>query len=90
MNVEYGMIFAYIIGIILLYFLGRLLIVPLKMLMKAVFNTTLGGILLLIINYVGSMVQFHIPFNLVSALMAGILGIPGVALLIIMKYVFNG
>jgi len=90
MGVEYNVILAYAVGIVLLYILGRLLLVPMKVVMKLVYNAILGGIALIALNFAGSLVGFQIAFNLASAFIAGILGIPGIALLVALKFMFGG
>jgi len=42
MFVEYNTVFAYVAGIILLYILGRYLVVPMKNLLKLVYNGFIG------------------------------------------------
>ena len=58
-----------------------------KFVLKMLFNTLAGGIILGLINLAGSLVGFHIALNAGSAFIAGTLGIPGVALLVIVKYI---
>ena len=43
----------------------------------------LGGILLVVLNAVGSTVGLMIPLNLVNAVTVGILGVPGVIMLLL-------
>lgn len=57
-----------------------------KILRKALLNTILGAVLLAIINFVGLYFDFYIALNIYSALIIGILGVPGLILLIILKY----
>lgn len=38
-----------------------------------------------LINLIGSLFSFHIGLNYITAILAGILGIPGVILLVILK-----
>lgn len=91
MQIEYSLIFAYILGIVFLFILGRLFIKPMKIILKLVFNTILGVIVLLGVNYVGSMLfGFHIAVNFFSMLVAGILGLPGIGLLIALKIIYVG
>lgn len=90
MEIDYGVLFAYIIGIFILFIVGRLFLVPMKIILKLVYNGLIGGIALLLINLVGGLFDFHIAFNIASALTAGILGVPGVLLLIALKYIFIG
>lgn len=73
---------ACIIGIIII---GKIFIVPIKIICKLMINSILGVILLYIINLVGSMWGLHIGINVITALIVGILGIPGAILLTILK-----
>ena len=89
MTVDYRVILAYIFGIIFLFVLGRLLLIPLKLVLKLVYNAILGGVVLIVINLVGGIFKFHVALNIVSAFITGILGLPGVALLVALKYIFK-
>lgn len=53
---------------------------------KLLINTVLGAVLLAIINFVGIYFNFYIALNIYSALIVGILGVPGLALLIFLKF----
>jgi len=89
MAIDYGVILAYIVGIILLFILGRFLLVPLKVVMKLVYNALIGGIAILLVNFIGGLFGFHIAFNIYTAFIVGTLGVPGFVLLIILKLIFN-
>ena len=73
---------ACIIGILII---GRIFIVPIKIILKLILNSLLGALLLYIINIVGTSFGFHIGLNLITTLITGILGIPGVILLILLQ-----
>lgn len=60
-----------------------------RSLAKIIFNTLIGGIALAIINFFGGFFNFHIALNVVTAMVAGILGIPGVLLLVVLKILFK-
>ena len=89
MEINYSVILAYTVGIILLFILGRVLLVPMKVVLKLVYNGLLGAIALIAVNFVGGMLGFHISFNIITAFIIGTLGIPGLILLIILKFMFN-
>ncbi|MBR2916110.1 MAG: pro-sigmaK processing inhibitor BofA family protein [Clostridia bacterium] len=74
---------AYIVGIVLVALIFFILTKPLKWILKTVFNGLLGGIMLLIINSIGSEIGLMIPINPLNALLVGILGFPGVLLLVL-------
>ena len=71
-------IIFFALGLMLLYALGWLLLVPFKMLLRFLFNGLLGGVLLMLINLFGSPLGLQIAINPLTAMMAGLLGIPGV------------
>lgn len=89
MDIDFAAVLAYAIGLLLLYIVGRILILPLKILIRLVYNGIVGGIVLLLINFLGSYVGLAIAINPVTALTVGFLGIPGVMMLIILKYVLG-
>lgn len=47
---------------------GRILILPIKKILKLVINSILGGILIAVINYIGAAFNFHIGLNIVTAI----------------------
>jgi inhibitor of the pro-sigma K processing machinery len=79
------MLFIYVACIIGIIIIGKIFIVPIKIICKLIINSILGVILLYIINLVGSMWGLHIGINVITALIVGILGIPGAILLTILK-----
>ena len=85
MEYEIGLILAYGFGIALLYLLGYLLLAPLKVIGKLAVNSLIGGAALVIINFLGGFLNFHLPLNFFSAIIAGFLGVPGVALLFLLE-----
>lgn len=70
-----------IIGIIILYVLLKLLKWPIKLLL----NGICGVILLYIINLIGVNFGIHIGINIITALISGIFGIPGVIAIILFQ-----
>ena len=47
---------------------GKMLICPIKSVLKLVINSILGGILIIVINYIGLAFNFHIGLNFVTAI----------------------
>ena len=82
---EFNNIITYIACILFLFIFGRLFIVPIKTILKLVVNSILGGIAIFIINLIGSFFNFHIGLNIITSIFVGILGIPGVIVIIILK-----
>lgn len=77
---------AWVAGIILVLIFGKALKVPLKFLLKLLLNSLVGGMVIVVINFLGQYINFYISLNFFSALIVGTLGLPGVILLIILKY----
>ncbi|MTI48797.1 MAG: pro-sigmaK processing inhibitor BofA [Firmicutes bacterium] len=87
MGIELSVILAYVFGLILLYFIGWILIVPIKIIGKLIINGILGGIALIIVNFIGGFLNFSIGINPINAVIVGFLGIPGLILLIVLQII---
>lgn len=87
---DYAAILAYAFGLLLLYVVGRVLIMPLKIVIKLVYNALIGGAVLLLLNFIGGYVGLHIALNPVTALVVGFLGVPGVIMLLVLQYILMG
>lgn len=75
----------FLIGIFLIAIFIKVFTWPIKMFLKLVLNGIFGVILLIIANLIGKSFGIYIGINIVTALIAGICGIPGVIFLIIFK-----
>lgn len=85
MNFDFNNIIAYIACIFFLFILGKLFIVPIKTILKLIINSVLGGLIILIINFIGSFFNFHIGLNLITSIFIGLLGIPGAVVIVVIK-----
>lgn len=83
----FGNLFAYLIGLALLYIIGMILVIPIKVLMKLLVNGIIGGIILFLFNLVGGILGISIVINPLNAIIVGILGVPGVVLLLILQVI---
>ena len=89
LGITWQVVLAYIAGLALLYALGYLLLVPLKWVGRLLVNGLLGGVLLVIVNLLGSLIQIRVGINLVTALVAGFLGVPGVGLMLALQWLLG-
>ncbi|ARE89809.1 pro-sigmaK processing inhibitor BofA family protein [Clostridium formicaceticum] len=87
MGFELSIILAYAFGLILLYILGWILLIPIRLIIKLIWNGVIGGIMLFLVNLVGSVLGIAIVINPITALVAGFLGVPGVVLLLVLQYI---
>ena len=69
----------------LLFVVGKLLVVPIKIIIKLLLNGIGGGIALFLFNLVGGLFGAYIVINPLNAIIVGILGLPGVILLLVMQ-----
>ena len=87
LGVEAGVFLIYAAAIIVLFLFGRILLLPMKLLLKLTVNSLVGGMFLVLINIAGTGAGIVMPVNVITAVIAGVLGLPGVAGLVIY---FNG
>lgn len=78
-------VFYYAIGLLLLYILGLILVWPIKKIVKLIVNGILGGITLLIFNFIGKYFGLSLAINPLNAIIVGFLGVPGVILLLVLQ-----
>lgn len=78
-------ILVYILAVLGVCLIAKIFSAPIKLVLKLILNAIIGGIALIIINWIGGFFGFHIDLNFVSALITGALGIPGIVILLILK-----
>lgn len=79
-----NILITFVVCVISIFILGKIFALPLKGILKLIGNSVVGGIIIFLINLVGANFGFHIGLNIGTALVVGILGIPGAILLIIL------
>jgi len=89
MPFSYLTIGAVVICILLVVLLFKIIKTPLKWAFKLLLNAASGFIALVILNFFGGFVGLNLAVNLVNCLVAGILGLPGVVLLLLLEYLFK-
>ena len=80
------------IGILILFVVGavlRLFKTPLKLAMQVLLNTLLGFGSLFLLNLTEAGTGISLGVNLLNALVIGILGVPGVGLLLLVQWLFT-
>ena len=77
-----------VIGLIALAVLlvFKLFSLPIRLIFRFLLNTAAGFILLLLFNYIGMYLGLTLGINILNALVIGILGLPGLALLLVLKW----
>jgi inhibitor of the pro-sigma K processing machinery len=77
-------------GLFLFMILSRSVIRPLKWIWYGIIYTAVGALALFLLNLAGELVQFRIPINPVTAFITGVLGLPGLLYLVLVKLFFLG
>ena len=75
-------------GVLALVALVRFFLSPLRTLTKLLVNTALGFGGLLLLRWLGGYIGVTLGVNLFNALVVGILGLPGLGLLLMLKWIF--
>ncbi|MEG0873376.1 MAG: pro-sigmaK processing inhibitor BofA family protein [Clostridia bacterium] len=77
-----------VLTIISILIVTKFLSWPLKKIFKLLLNIFFGLLCILVVNTFGVKIGLHIPFNSITAIVSGVLGLPGVLCLIILNYIF--
>lgn len=68
-------IITYLACICFIFLFGRIFILPLKKILKIIFNSILGGVVIYIINLIGVGLNFHIGLNIFTSIIIRTIGI---------------
>ena len=75
-------------AVLSIWLIVKIFAAPVKGILKFILHAAFGFLILFAVNLVGGFFDFYIPFNGVSAIIAGIGGVPGVVLLILIHLMF--
>ena len=84
---EINHILAFFFGLLVLYLVGKLMYFPLKIVLRLLGNAVVGGIFLLLFNVIGGFWGLSIGINVITALVVGIIGVPGIILLLLLRFI---
>ncbi len=84
-----GSVLAFGAGLIVLWLVFKILSLPIRILFRLLINAVVGAVILIIFNFLGDFVGLSIVINPVTAVVAGLLGVPGVILLIILQAILD-
>lgn len=83
MGIQIGVLLTYAGAIILIFLVGKIFLWPLKLILKLAANSLIAGAAIVLINTVFAGMGIGIPLNVMNALIAGVLGVPGLVMLLI-------
>lgn len=64
----------------------RIFTKPIRLILKIALNIAFGFLMLLVLNFFGGFIGVELGVNWFNAAVVGILGLPGVALLLILRW----
>jgi inhibitor of the pro-sigma K processing machinery len=73
-----------ILALVLLIILRK----PIKFILKLILNTVVGFLALFAINFLGAAIGISVAVNWTNAVIVGVLGLPGVALILLLRWIF--
>ena len=78
-----GVIIAAVGAVLLLFAIIR---IPIKIIFKLLLNIAVGFVMLFFLNLLGEFFGITVAVNWINAAIVGILGIPGVALILLLQW----
>ena len=73
-------------AVFLLWLTLKILRTPMKWALKLLTHMAMGFVGLIVLNYIGKFIGVTLAVNWLTSLIAGVLGVPGVILLLLIKY----
>lgn len=78
-------IVSFFICAVLFFLIAKIVFKGTKTVFGFLVNIAVGGVALWILDIIG----FGIPINWITAGIVGLLGVPGVVVVVVLKYIFN-
>ncbi|MGG3892191.1 pro-sigmaK processing inhibitor BofA family protein [Metabacillus fastidiosus] len=79
------LVFSVLGGLVLVLLLVGAPMKPIRWIGQVFIRIIVGALLLFLINVFGASFDLHIPINFITSSISGILGLPGLAALVIIK-----
>lgn len=82
---DLSVILPYLGVLLVIFIILKILSAPIKIITKVILNGVIGGIIIYVINLIGAGFNFTLPLEWWSAILVGILGIPGAIILVLIQ-----
>jgi inhibitor of the pro-sigma K processing machinery len=79
-------ILLFVVGVVVFMIMNRSIKQPLQWMIYGLLYTAVGGIVLFLVNLLGQQFSFHIPINPITAMITGVLGLPGFLCLVAVRF----
>ncbi|MFD1428590.1 inhibitor of the pro-sigma K processing machinery [Kroppenstedtia sanguinis] len=84
MAIEWWLL-AVVVSVILFMLISRSVVKPLRWIWYSLLYSAVGALLLFVLNLAAEWMEFRIPINPVTAFITGVLGLPGLVCLVLVK-----
>lgn len=74
-----------LVPLFLLLILIRVMLLPIRLIWKILLNSACGFLCLWLLNWISGFTGVYFPINIVTAAIAGFLGLPGIGLLALVQ-----
>lgn len=81
-------ILTIIIAVFLIWLVIKIFATPVKWALKLLLNALIGFVMLFIFNFLGGFIGLSLSVGWLSAIVAGVFGIPGIVLLLLIENFF--
>lgn len=86
--IEFSVAVGYLLGILLIFVVAKIFFTPLKVIFKLILSSLLGVLFLILINLFSPVTGIYIGINAVTAVVLGVLGMPGTCLILLLQIFF--
>ena len=80
-------ILSLIVPVLLVFLLLRIIAMPVRLTAKLLVNSACGFLCLWLLNWISGFTGIFFPINPVTVIIAGFLGLPGIALLAVSQFI---
>ena len=87
-GITFGTVVGYLLGILIIIISARIFFAPFKTVLRIIANSALGAAVLMLINAAEPVLHIYIGVNPISAVRLGMLGVPGLCLLMLLQIFF--
>lgn len=77
---------TFFMAMLVLFVFLKIIAVPIKIVIKLMINTIIGGVVLFLLNLIGERFGLVLDINWLTTLLVGFFGVPGVIIVLILHF----
>ena len=85
---SFSTVMGYCLGLLILFVVTKIFFKPLRFIVKIFANSIIGALVLFLLNLLSPIFPLHIGINPITALVTGLLGLPGICLILLLQIIF--